>query len=275
MGIMKLIVVFCLFLASALAESLVLTRRGHRSSTGGGGHRSIVGVRGHGASRHAGSRTFGGIHRGRTQTFGGIHRGIHLRGKREAGYGGFTYRSSYTPEPTYSSHEPTYSSHEPTYSEPSYSPETTNSPKLTYESSNPYDSLPSFRRGGHRIAARSVRASSYSSPSSSPLASVEARHGFTGSVGTVAPKQEVGHGFIGSGSSYSPSTRYSGSSYSPSTHYTGSSYSPSTHYTGSSYSPSTYSPSPSYSSHHTSTSSAYGVHRGKRQASFHGSTYSP
>merc|ERR1712112_567282 len=166
--IMKLIVVFCLFLASALAEPLVLARRGHHSSIGGGGHRSVVGVRGHGASRHAGSRTFGGI-----------HRGIHLRGKREAGYGGFTYRSSYspsyTPEPTYSSHEPTYSSHEPTYSEPSYSPnssyspETTNSPKLTYESSNPYDSLPSFRRGGHRIAARSVRASSYSSPSSSPL----------------------------------------------------------------------------------------------------------
>merc|ERR1712112_498451 len=159
MGIMKLIVVFCLFLASALAESLVLTRRGHRSSTGGGGHRSVVGVRGHDASRHAGSRTFGGI-----------HRGIHLRGKREAGYGGFTYRSSYSP---------------------SYTPEPTYSPKLTYESSNPYDSLPSFRRGkheadagGHRIAARSVRASSYSSPSSSPLASVEAGHGFTGSVGT-------------------------------------------------------------------------------------------
>merc|ERR1712112_642730 len=224
--IMKLIVAFCLFLASALAEPLVLARRGHHSSIGGGGHRSVVGVRGHGASRHAGSRTFGGVHRGRgtfggihlggTRTFGGIHRGIHLRGKREAGYGGFTYRSSYSPEPTYSSHEPTYSSHEPTYSsheptyipepsysEPSYSPETTNSPKLTYESSNPYDSLPSFHRGGHRIAARSVRASSYLSPSSSPLASVEAGHGFTGSVGTVAPKQEVGHGFIGSGSSYS------------------------------------------------------------------------
>merc|ERR1712112_255251 len=99
MGIMKLIVAFCLFLASALAESLVLTRQGHRSSTGGGGHRSVVGVRGHGASRHAGSRTLGGVHRGRV-TFGGIHRGIHLRGKREAGYGGFTYRSSYSPSYT-------------------------------------------------------------------------------------------------------------------------------------------------------------------------------